>query len=192
MSPLQRASGCHGSLKCDIILFRTNRRPFAEKVGECKVDSAIKQRLIDIVGCENFTDLLIDLVSYSYDASDHSHRPEAAVWPAHPEQISKILLLANEHRFPVTPRGAGTGLAGAAIPSSGGLILDLCRMNRIIDIRISDRLAIVQPGVVYADLERALVPFGFFIPPIPRARASAPWGVMWRPTPAAYGEPSMG
>ena len=131
------------------------------------MDSAIKQQLIDIVGRENFTDLLIDLVSYSYDASDHSHRPEAAVWPTHSEQISKILILANEHRFPVTPRGAGTGLAGAAIPSSGGLILDLCRMNRIIDIRISDRLAVVQPGVVYADLERALVPFGFFYPPDP-------------------------
>jgi glycolate oxidase len=131
------------------------------------VDSTIKRQLIDIVGHENFTDLLIDLVSYSYDASDHSHRPEAAVWPTHSEQISKILLLANEHRLPVTPRGAGTGLAGAAIPSSGGLILDLCRMNRIIDIRISDRLAIVQPGVVYADLERALVPSGFFYPPDP-------------------------
>ena len=161
------ASDWQGSLKCDIILFGTTRWSLAEKDGECKLDSAIKQQLIDIAGRENFSDLLIDLVSYSYDASDHSHRPEAAVWPTHSGQISKILILANEHRFPVTPRGAGTGLAGAAIPSSGGLILDLCRMNRIIDIRISDRLAIVQPGVVYADLEKALIPFGFFYPPDP-------------------------
>jgi glycolate oxidase len=49
-------------------------------------------------------------------------------------------------------------------------------MNRIIDIRISDRLAIVQPGVVYADLEKALEPLGYFFPPDPAARASAPWG----------------
>jgi glycolate oxidase len=131
------------------------------------LDDEIKQTLIDIVEEQNFTDQLIDLVSYSYDASDHDHRPEAAVWPTTAEQVSKILTLANKHRFPVTARGAGTGLAGAVIPIRGGIILDMCRMNKIIDIRIADRLAVVQPGVVYADLERALAPHGFFFPPDP-------------------------
>lgn len=133
----------------------------------CKMDDNIKQALIDIVGQENFSDLLIDLVSYSYDASDHKHRPEAGVWPTSSEEVSRILILANEHRFPVTPRGAGTGLAGAAVPASGGLVLDMCRMNKILDIRIADRLTVVQPGVVYADLEKALAPHGFFFPPDP-------------------------
>ncbi len=132
-----------------------------------KMDDSIKQALIDMVGEENFTDLLIDLVSYSYDSSDHDHRPEAAVWPTNTEQVSKILCLANKHRFPVTPRGAGTGLVGAAVPAFGGLILDMCRMNKIIDIRIPDRLTVVQPGVVYADLEKALALYGFFFPPDP-------------------------
>ena len=127
----------------------------------------VKKALIDIVGQQNFTDLLIDLVSYSYDASDHNHRPQAAVWPSDADQVSKILSMATEHRFPVTPRGAGTGLAGAAVPAGGGLVLDMCRMNKILDIRISDRLAVVQPGVVYADLEKALIPYGFFFPPDP-------------------------
>jgi len=127
----------------------------------------IKRALIDIVGEQNFTDLLIDLVSYAYDASDHDHRPEGAVWPANAEQVSKILSIANEQSFPVTPRGAGTGLAGAAVPARGGLVLDMCRMNRILDIRITDSLAVVQPGVVYADLEKALEPHGFFFPPDP-------------------------
>jgi len=131
------------------------------------MDDNIKQDLIDIVGQENFSDLLIDLVSYSYDASDHKHRPEAGVWPTSSEEVSRILILANEHRFPVTPRGAGTGLAGAAVPASGGLVLDMCRMNKILDIRIADRLTVVQPGVVYADLEKALAPHGFFFPPDP-------------------------
>jgi glycolate oxidase len=131
------------------------------------VNDEIKQGLIDIVGEANFSDLLIDLVSYSYDASDHDHRPEAAVWPTHTEQVSEILRLANEHKLAVTPRGAGTGLAGAAVPARGGLVMDLCRMNKILDIRISDRLAVVQPGVVYADLEKALAPHGFFFPPDP-------------------------
>jgi glycolate oxidase len=131
------------------------------------MQDSIKKALIDIVGEYRFSNRLIDLVSYSYDASDHHHRPEAAVWPTSTEQVSRLLILANEHLIPVTPRGAGTGLAGSAIPASGGLVLDLCRMNKILDIRIPDRLVVVQPGVVYADLEKALAPHGFFFPPDP-------------------------
>ncbi len=131
------------------------------------MDDSIKETLIDIVGRQNFTDSLIDLVSYSNDASDHYHRPEAAVWPASIEHISRILIIANKHCFPVIPRGAGTGMAGAAVPVYGGLVLDMCRMNRILDIRIADRLAVVQPGVVYNDLKKALAPYDFFFPPDP-------------------------
>jgi len=131
------------------------------------VDEAIKKELCEIVGPENFTDQLIDLVSYSYDASDHDHRPLAGLWPATAEQVSRILILANRRLFPVTPRGAGTGLAGSAVPAGGGVILDMSRMNRILDIRIPDRLTVVQPGVVYADLQNALQPHGFFFPPDP-------------------------
>ena len=107
------------------------------------MDDSIKDTLIDIVGRQNFTDSLIDLVSYSNDASDHYHRPEAAVWPASTEHVSRILTIANKHCFPVIPRGAGTGMAGAAVPVYGGLVLDMCRMNKILDIRIADRLALL-------------------------------------------------
>lgn len=131
------------------------------------MDTGIKQKLMDIVGKKNFTDALIDMVSYTYDASDHDHRPLGAVWPGSTEQVSKILQLADRFRFPVTPRGAGTGFAGGAVPVKGGIVLDLCRMNRILDIRIPDRLVVVQPGVVYADLQKALAPYDFFFPPDP-------------------------
>ncbi|MCF8145270.1 MAG: FAD-binding protein [Deltaproteobacteria bacterium] len=131
------------------------------------MEARIKTDLIEIVGPENFTNDLIDLVAYSYDASDNDHRPEAAVWPANTEQISRILILANGAGLAVIPRGAGTGLAGSAVPACGGLVMDLCRMNRIVDIRIPDRLAVVQPGVVYADLQKALSSHGFFFPPDP-------------------------
>jgi glycolate oxidase len=131
------------------------------------MDSNIKNELAGIVGADHFTDRLIDLVSYSYDASDHNHRPDAAAWPTTREQVSAILSLACRSGFPVIPRGAGTGLAGGAIPLRGGLVLDMCRMNRILAIRIPDRLAIVQPGVVYSELEKTLLPYGFFFPPDP-------------------------
>jgi len=131
------------------------------------MDASVKQTLIDIVGKENYTDALIDMVSFSYDSSDHNHRPEAAVWPETAGQIAEIMRFANEKRFPVTPRGAGTSLAGTAVPVSGGIVLDVSRMNRILEIRIADRLVVVQPGVVYDDLNRALLPHGFFFPPDP-------------------------
>ena len=131
------------------------------------MEERTKLALAEIVGQENFTDSLIELVPYSYDASDHDHRPEAVVWPNTSEQVSRILKLANGYRIPVTPRGAGTSLTGGVVPVRGGLVLDLCRMNKILDIRIADRLATVQPGVVYADLENALSPYGFFFPPDP-------------------------
>lgn len=140
------------------------------------MEDKIKKALIDIVGEENYTDNLIDLIAYSKDASEHRHRPDAAVWPATAEEISAILKLANKDRFPVVPRGAGTSLAGLAVPEKGGVILDLGRMNKIISVSVTDRLAIVQPGVVYADLERALAPHGFFFPPDPASGTVATLG----------------
>ncbi len=131
------------------------------------MDESVKRALIEIVGEQSFTDNLIDLVSYSYDASEHSHRPSCAVWVESPEQISEILKLANRERVPVIPRGSGTGLSGMAVPARGGIVLDLTRMNKILKISIEDRLAVVQPGVVYAALEKALAAYGFFFPPDP-------------------------
>ena len=140
------------------------------------MEDKTKKALIDIVGEENYTDNLIDLISYSKDASEYRHRPDAAVWPATAEEISAILKLANKDRFPVVPRGAGTSLAGLAVPEKGGVILDLVRMNKIISVSVTDRLAIVQPGVVYADLERALAPHDFFFPPDPASGTVATLG----------------
>ena len=131
------------------------------------MNEEIEKNLKDIVGEERYTAHLIDMVSYSYDASEFSGRPECAVWPETTEEISGVLALANRERIAVSPRGAGTGLAGLSVPLKGGIILDLTRMNRILRVSIPDRLAVVQPGVVYDDLQRALEPHDFFYPPDP-------------------------
>lgn len=131
------------------------------------MDEKIKQALIGIVGKEDYTDSLIDMIAYSKDASEFKHRPDAAVWATTTEQISAILKVANREKFPVTARGAGTSLSGLSVPERGGVVLDLGRMNKIIKISIEDRLAVVQPGVVYASLEKVLAPHGFFFPPDP-------------------------
>ena len=71
------------------------------------MDEKIKQSLIDIVGEKNYTDDLIDMVSYSYDGSQHKHRPGCAVWPETAQQVSELLMLANNEMTPVIPRGGG-------------------------------------------------------------------------------------
>ncbi len=140
------------------------------------MDEKIKKALIDIVGDDNYTERLIDMVSYSYDASEHRHRPSCGVWATTAEQIARILKLANTEKIPVIPRGAGTGLSGMAVPARGGIVLDLNHMNQIIEISIEDRFAVVQPGVVYADLERQLAKHGFFFPPDPASGKVATLG----------------
>lgn len=131
------------------------------------MQNRIKKTLIEIVGPENYTEKLIDLISYSYDASTYDNRPDCILWGTSTEQVSQILGLANRERVPVVPRGAGTGLCGNAVPAEGGIVLDLSRMNKILNISIPDRLVVVQPGVVYDNLQSALEPHGFFYPPDP-------------------------
>jgi glycolate oxidase len=125
------------------------------------------QKLIEIVGKDNFTDQLEELVPYSYDASMNVHRPDAAVWPESTEQVAEIVRFANEHRIPIVPRGAGTSLSGGVIPIQGGIIVDLSRMNRILEMSIENRYVRAQAGVVCDDLNRALAKHGFTFPPDP-------------------------
>ncbi len=135
-----------------------------------------KDRLKELVGEENFTDDLIDRISYATDASEFYQRPDCAIWVHSAEQISQVLKLANEDNFPVIPRGGGTGLCGLAVPTRGGAVMDMGRMNKIIKISIEDRLAVVEPGVVYEKLQGELTPYGFFFPPDPASGAVATLG----------------
>jgi glycolate oxidase len=84
----------------------------------------IKERLIEITGEEFVTDNLIDMVTYASDASAHRHRPLMAVWPQNTGQVQAIVKLANQLEFPPDPPGAGTGLAGMAVPPEGGVVMD--------------------------------------------------------------------
>jgi glycolate oxidase len=95
------------------------------------------------------------------------HRPDAAVWPESTEQVAQIVKFANEQKIPVVPRGAGTSLSGGVIPIHGGIIIDLSKMNQILEISIENRYTRVQPGVVCDNLNRELAKQGFTFPPDP-------------------------
>ncbi len=95
------------------------------------------------------------------------HRPELVVEATEADQIQELLRLANDCRFPVIPRGLGTGLAGGAIPIRGGVVLSLARMNRIIAIEPRNMIAVVEPGVRNLDLKNAVREHGLCYPPDP-------------------------
>lgn len=97
--------------------------------------------------------------------------PLAVVLAASVDDVQAVLRIAHATGTPVVPRGAGTGLAGGAIASPGAIVLDLSRMDRILEISEADELAVVEPGVLNGDLNDALAPHGLWFAPDPASRA---------------------
>src|SRR5438876_11062336 len=88
------------------------------------------------------------LQSHSGDKWFASRLPDAVALPRSTRSIAAILRFANRHNIAVTARGAGYGYVGGCVPSRGGIVLSLARMNRIIEINARDFVAVVQPGVI--------------------------------------------
>jgi glycolate oxidase len=93
--------------------------------------------------------------------------PGVVVKPGDASQVSRVLRLANESKIPVTPRGAGTGLSGAAVPILGGIVLSMERMNRILEVDENNFTATVEPGVILRDLCQAVESKGLYYPVYP-------------------------
>jgi glycolate oxidase len=90
--------------------------------------------------------------------------PAAVVRPASTAEVSAVLRAATAHRTPVTPRGGGTGLSGAAVPVPGGLVVSFERMDAVLEVDTDNHVAVVQPGVTLARLDEALAPHGLVYP----------------------------
>jgi glycolate oxidase len=127
----------------------------------------VRARLAGIVGAEN---LIVDaerVEPYAQDAVKEKFPPEAVVFPETAEEVSQILRLANERRFPVTARGGGVGYTGGAVPVEGGIVVGTDRMNRIREISADDLYAVTEPGVTTYALQQAVEELGLFYPPDP-------------------------
>ena len=92
----------------------------------------------------------------------YSHMPDAVVRPTSAEQIQAIMKLANRRLIPITPRGAGSGLSGGAVPVRGGIVLSVDRMNRILEIDRENMVVVVEPGVVTGEINERTAEFGLF------------------------------
>ena len=142
-----------------------------------KVDEGILARLRDIVGEENVSVSAEDREKYSHDeVAELQHEPEAVVQVRSTEEICRIVRLAGEANFPLTPRGAGQGLSGGAVPVFGGVVLTLEKMNRILEIDQDNLMATVEPGVITGDIHREVEALGLFYPPDPASLDSCSIG----------------
>ncbi len=108
-----------------------------------------------------------DLFCYGFDASSTEDIPSAVVMPVNTQEVSEIAAFAFNHRIPLIPRGAGTGMTGGAVPLRDTVVLSLEGMNRIIDIDEKNMLAVVEPGVINYHLQEKLEEKGLFYPPDP-------------------------
>jgi glycolate oxidase len=103
-------------------------------------------------------------------------RPGAVVFAQNTGQVAQIMKLATQHKIPVVPRGAGTGLSGGAIARKEAIVLSLARMNKILDIDVPNQRAVVQPGVVNLELSNATAKFGYYYAPDPSSQKACTIG----------------
>ena len=105
------------------------------------------------------------LEPYSHDeipGREYAHMPEVVVRPRTKEEISEIVKLANREIIPVTPRGAGSGLSGGAVPLYGGILLSVDRMNTIIEVDRENLMIVVEPGVIANEINEHVKDLGVF------------------------------
>ena len=113
------------------------------------------------------------LNNYAHDETENLHfLPDIVIKPRTTKEISEIMLICNEHKIPVTPRGAGTGLSGGALPHLGGVLLSMERMNSILEIDERNLQVTTEPGVITEVLQDAVKEKGLFYPPDPSSRGS--------------------
>jgi glycolate oxidase len=124
-------------------------------------------RLRQAVGAEWLRSDHGSLSLYGVDALGRGHPPDVVVIPRNTGEISAIARLCHEHLVPLVVRGAGTGYTGGAVPTRGGVLLSVERLNQVLDIDEMNLLAVVEPAVVTGDLQRAVERVGLMYPPDP-------------------------
>ena len=129
------------------------------------VTKGIVRDLIGIVGERFVVTDAEKMEPYSHDEvaeDEYARLPEAVVRPRTAEEVAQIVRLANRERIPITPRGAGSGLSGGAVPVLGGIVLSTERMNTIVEIDEQNMVAVVEPGVVTNDINERIRDLGLF------------------------------
>jgi glycolate oxidase len=137
------------------------------------ITPALQEEIKSIVGADYFFTDEESFAKYGSDETEKLHyAPQVVVKPRTANEISKLLILSNEHLIPVTPRGAGTGLTGGALPHLGGLVISMERFNSIVEIDERNLQVTTEPGVITEVLQNTVKEKGLFYPPDPASKGS--------------------
>ncbi|WAH39088.1 FAD-binding oxidoreductase [Alicyclobacillus dauci] len=132
------------------------------------MDEEVLVQLRNIVGKNRVLTRGNELYTYSFDATPIVQaQPDVVVMPGDTREVAEILKLAHVNQIPVIPRGSGTNLAGGTVPVEGGIVLNMTRFNKILEIDEKNLTATVGPGVITAEFHKAVEECGFFYPPDP-------------------------
>jgi len=129
-----------------------------------------------IVGKANVLVSPVDLQLYQYDAYLEERRPDAVVFVHSTEEVAGVVRACNKYEVPFVPRGGGTNLSGGTIPFKGGVVLEMIRMNRILEVDRPNLRARVEPGLFNLELGTALAPLGYQYLPDPASQKAATLG----------------
>jgi glycolate oxidase len=140
------------------------------------VPDRLRSSLREAVGLEHVLERAEALAPYAEDALGIGALPDLVVIPGSTSEIAAIARLCDQHRVPLVVRGAGTGYTGGAVPTRGGVVLSMERLNRILEIDDVNLLAVVEPNVITGDLQRAVERVGLFYPPDPASLDSSSIG----------------
>ena len=138
-----------------------------------KLTPSLLEEIKSVVGADYFFTDQESFDKYGRDETENLHyAPQVVVKPKKAEEIAQLLKICNQHLIPVTPRGAGTGLTGGALPHLGGLVISMERFNTILDIDERNLQVITEPGVITEVLQNAVKEKGLFYPPDPASKGS--------------------
>ncbi len=141
------------------------------------ISKTVLAKFQGIVGKDNYWDSPADLALYSFDSSvEKPAMPEVVVRPDDTEQVAQICKLCNDNDIPLVTRGSGTNLAGGTIPVTGGCVMLMTSLNKILEINVEDMYAVVQAGVITADFAAAVQEQGLFYPPDPGSQKMSTLG----------------
>ena len=138
-----------------------------KQVEKIPLPDRVKRALKEAIGEHKVLDDEMDRMLYSYDATRLSFPPDVVVIPESEEDIKKVVKICYEEGVPITPRGAGSGYTGGAIPVKGGVLISFEKMDKILWIDEDNAVAKVQPGVITYRLQQAVEKKGLFYPPDP-------------------------
>ncbi|HXA57263.1 MAG TPA: FAD-linked oxidase C-terminal domain-containing protein [Candidatus Acidoferrum sp.] len=140
------------------------------------MDAQLLSGLQKLLGSENVLHKPEDLLLYEYDGSVDVARPDCVVFPQNTDQVVGIVALANRFQTPMVGRGAGTGLSGGALARKGGILTVFSGMNKILSVDAENQRAVVQPGVVNADVSAAVAHLGLHFAPDPSSQKACTIG----------------